>query len=341
MADAPIDEPARGKVSLVKKVDEVAVATDEEKPGRRLTGRGPAFRGRGRGRRRRAGALADVPAAQPGQPVLPDHLPRRRAAAGVPRLPVGAAAARRRPAVPVDWVLAGAGADRLPVPGAAVHDRRRRRRLQRVPRPAGPARPVRRRHGRGAAAADPRGDAAAPPAGSCRSSAWSSSRTATTAACCRRPGRSRTPAWTSTRSSTRSTTPAAASTARRSTSPRPTSCCSRSTARCWNSPAPAGSSSTCRWRRSGARGSAPGRTAVAAGFLLGTVSGSGAATAVSVGAVTWPILRRAGYPPERAGGMLAAAGVGAILSPPTLGAAAFIIAEYLNVSYLTRCSAGR
>ncbi|MDG4796270.1 TRAP transporter fused permease subunit [Micromonospora sp. WMMD1082] len=79
---------------------------------------------------------------------------------------------------------------------------------------------------------------------------------------------------------------------------------------------------------------APGRTAVASGFLLGTVSGSGAATTVSIGAVTWPILRRAGYPAERAGGMLAAAGVGAILSPPTLGAAAFIIAEYLGVSYL-------
>ncbi|MFI1988530.1 TRAP transporter permease [Actinoplanes sp. NPDC020271] len=81
--------------------------------------------------------------------------------------------------------------------------------------------------------------------------------------------------------------------------------------------------------------SAAGRTAVAAGFLLGTVSGSGTATAVSVGAVTWPMLRRAGYPPEQAGGMLAAAGVGAILSPPTLGAAAFIVAEYLDVSYLT------
>ncbi|MEE6263564.1 TRAP transporter permease [Plantactinospora sonchi] len=81
--------------------------------------------------------------------------------------------------------------------------------------------------------------------------------------------------------------------------------------------------------------SAAGRTAVASGFLLGTVSGSGTATAVSVGAVTWPILRRAGYPAEHAGGMLAAAGVGAILSPPTLGAAAFIVAEYLDVSYLT------
>jgi TRAP transporter 4TM/12TM fusion protein len=81
--------------------------------------------------------------------------------------------------------------------------------------------------------------------------------------------------------------------------------------------------------------SAAGRTAVASGFLLGTVSGSGTATAVSVGAVTWPVMRRAGYTPERAGGVLAAAGVGALLSPPTLGAAAFIVAEYLEVSYLT------
>ena len=81
--------------------------------------------------------------------------------------------------------------------------------------------------------------------------------------------------------------------------------------------------------------SAAGRTTVASGFLLGTVSGSGTATAVTVGAVTWPIMRRAGYTPERAGGVLAAAGVGALLSPPTLGAAAFIVAEYLQVSYLT------
>jgi TRAP transporter 4TM/12TM fusion protein len=80
---------------------------------------------------------------------------------------------------------------------------------------------------------------------------------------------------------------------------------------------------------------APGRTVTLAGFLLGTVSGSGTATAVSLGTVSWPILRRAGYPPEPAGGMLAAAGIGAILSPPTLGAAAFIIAEFLQVSYLT------
>ena len=71
-----------------------------------------------------------------------------------------------------------------------------------------------------------------------------------------------------------------------------------------------------------------------AGFLLGTVSGSGVATTVTLGGVSWPVLRRAGYPREEAGGVLAAAGIGAILSPPTLGAAAFIIAELLSVSYL-------
>jgi TRAP transporter 4TM/12TM fusion protein len=80
--------------------------------------------------------------------------------------------------------------------------------------------------------------------------------------------------------------------------------------------------------------SGPGRTVTLAGFLLGTVSGSGVATTVTLGGVSWPILRRAGYPPEQAGGVLAAAGIGAILSPPTLGAAAFIIAEQLRVSYL-------
>jgi TRAP transporter 4TM/12TM fusion protein len=79
---------------------------------------------------------------------------------------------------------------------------------------------------------------------------------------------------------------------------------------------------------------APGRAVVASGFLLGTVSGSGVATTVTVGSIAWPLLRRAGYPPTVAGGLLSAAGIGATLSPPTLGAAAFIIAEYLKVDYL-------
>ncbi len=81
-------------------------------------------------------------------------------------------------------------------------------------------------------------------------------------------------------------------------------------------------------------GSGPGRTVTAAGFLLGTVSGSGVATTVTLGTLAWPMLRKGGYHPETAGGVLAAAGIGALLSPPTLGAAAFLIAEYLDISYL-------
>jgi TRAP transporter 4TM/12TM fusion protein len=84
----------------------------------------------------------------------------------------------------------------------------------------------------------------------------------------------------------------------------------------------------------GTSAAAPARTVTLAGFLLGTVSGSGVATTVTLGSVAWPVLHRAGYPRDQGGGVLAAAGIGAILSPPTLGAAAFIIAEFLNVSYL-------
>ena len=80
--------------------------------------------------------------------------------------------------------------------------------------------------------------------------------------------------------------------------------------------------------------SAPGRATVASGFLLGTVSGSGVATTVTLATLAWPLLKRSGYPPNVAGGILSAAGIGALLSPPTLGAAAFIIAEYLEVTYL-------
>jgi TRAP transporter 4TM/12TM fusion protein len=53
-----------------------------------------------------------------------------------------------------------------------------------------------------------------------------------------------------------------------------------------------------------------------------------------LGSVSWPLLRRAGYSPEAGGAILSAAGIGALLSPPTLGAAAFLIAEFLRISYL-------
>jgi TRAP transporter 4TM/12TM fusion protein len=81
-------------------------------------------------------------------------------------------------------------------------------------------------------------------------------------------------------------------------------------------------------------GAGPGRTVTLAGFLLGTVSGSGVATTVMLGSVSWPLLKRAGYKPETGGAILSAAGIGALLSPPTLGAAAFLIAEFLRISYL-------
>ena len=79
---------------------------------------------------------------------------------------------------------------------------------------------------------------------------------------------------------------------------------------------------------------APGRSVTIAGFLLGTVSGSGVATTVTLGSLAWPILRRAGYSAETSGAIFAAAGIGAVLSPPTLGAAAFLLAEFLEISYL-------
>ena len=81
-------------------------------------------------------------------------------------------------------------------------------------------------------------------------------------------------------------------------------------------------------------GAGPGRTVAVAGYLLGCVSGSGVANTVTLGAVAWPMLRRSGYSPETGGAILAAAGIGAILAPPAMGAAAFLIAEFLNISFL-------
>jgi TRAP transporter 4TM/12TM fusion protein len=79
---------------------------------------------------------------------------------------------------------------------------------------------------------------------------------------------------------------------------------------------------------------AAGRTIVLASFLLGAPSGSGVATTVTIGSVAYPMLARSGYSRNAAGGLLAAGGLGAIISPPVLGAAAFLIAEFLQLSYL-------
>src|SRR5258708_5465023 len=84
----------------------------------------------------------------------------------------------------------------------------------------------------------------------------------------------------------------------------------------------------------GGKPTSAGRAVVLPSFLLGGPSGSGVATTVTIGSVAWPMLEKSGYKKDAAGGLLAAGGLGAILSPPVLGAAAFIIAEYLRVSYL-------
>jgi TRAP transporter 4TM/12TM fusion protein len=77
-----------------------------------------------------------------------------------------------------------------------------------------------------------------------------------------------------------------------------------------------------------------GRTVVLSSFLLGGPSGSGVATTVTIGAVAYPMMQQAGFERNAAGGLLAAGGLGAIISPPVLGAAAFLIAEFLKISYL-------
>src|SRR6188768_146227 len=84
----------------------------------------------------------------------------------------------------------------------------------------------------------------------------------------------------------------------------------------------------------GGKPSSAGRAIVASSFLLGGPSGSGVATTVMIGTVAYPMLAKAGFEKNAAGGLLAAGGLGAIISPPVLGAAAFLIAEFLKISYL-------
>jgi TRAP transporter 4TM/12TM fusion protein len=84
----------------------------------------------------------------------------------------------------------------------------------------------------------------------------------------------------------------------------------------------------------GGKPTGAGRTSILASFLLGGPAGSGVATTVTIGSVAWPMLRKAGYDKESAGGFVSAGGLGAVLSPPVMGAAAFLICEILKISYL-------
>ncbi len=76
-----------------------------------------------------------------------------------------------------------------------------------------------------------------------------------------------------------------------------------------------------------------GKVAVIASGLFGTVNGSAMANAVTTGAFTIPLMKRAGYRPEFAAGVEACASMGGQLIPPVMGAAAFIMAETLQMPY--------
>ena len=76
-----------------------------------------------------------------------------------------------------------------------------------------------------------------------------------------------------------------------------------------------------------------GRGAVITTALLGGPQGSGVATTMSVSPVMWPVLKKAGYSPNMAAGLISAGGIGAVLSPPLMGAAAFLIMQFLGVSF--------
>ena len=83
----------------------------------------------------------------------------------------------------------------------------------------------------------------------------------------------------------------------------------------------------------GASRGGAGKVAVISSGLFGMVNGSAIANAVTTGAFTIPLMKRAGYRPEFAAGVEACASMGGQLIPPVMGAAAFIMAETLQVPY--------
>lgn len=75
------------------------------------------------------------------------------------------------------------------------------------------------------------------------------------------------------------------------------------------------------------------KIAVAASGLFGSISGSAVANVVGTGVVTIPMIKRNGYPGHKAGAIEAVASTGGQLMPPVMGAAAFLMAEFLAVPY--------
>ena len=77
----------------------------------------------------------------------------------------------------------------------------------------------------------------------------------------------------------------------------------------------------------------PAKVAVISSALCGMVSGSSVGKTVTTGSVTIPMMKETGYKPEFAGAVEAAASTGGQIMPPIMGAAAFLMAEYMNVTY--------
>ncbi|SHJ39255.1 TRAP transporter, 4TM/12TM fusion protein [Malonomonas rubra DSM 5091] len=79
----------------------------------------------------------------------------------------------------------------------------------------------------------------------------------------------------------------------------------------------------------------PGLVAVMSSGLMGTISGSAIANTASTGVITIPLMKRAGFPAKFAAGVEAAASTGGQLMPPIMGAGAFVMATYTQISYNT------
>ena len=77
------------------------------------------------------------------------------------------------------------------------------------------------------------------------------------------------------------------------------------------------------------------KVAVVGSALFGTISGSAVANVVATGVVTIPMIRKSGYPAHKAAAIEAVASTGGQLLPPVMGAAAFLMADFLEVSYTT------
>lgn len=81
----------------------------------------------------------------------------------------------------------------------------------------------------------------------------------------------------------------------------------------------------------------PAKAAVVSSGLMGMISGSSVANVVTCGTFTIPLMKRVGYTAEKAGAIETAAGVDGQIMPPVMGAAAFLMAEYVGVSYAEIC----